>query len=164
MEARSREIPVDTARAGSVLQSDPALRLYAVGPVNIVTQGENLNNSSVVLRLVFGATSVLLPGDAEEKSEQVIARAYGAFLQSDILKAGHHGSKTSSSDAWLAAVQPRTAIISVGRKNRFGHPSPGTLGRLDRNGIALVRTDEEGAVIFGSDGIEWKRLDWREGS
>jgi len=87
---------------------------------------------------------------------------YGAFLSSDILKAGHHGSITSSSEQFLKAVRPKIAVISVGNHNKFRHPSPFTIWRLKVNSIDAKRTDKLGAIIFESDGTKWTQKEWRQ--
>lgn len=111
------------------------------------------NNGSVVLRLDYGLSSVLLAGDAEEDAEQGMLEA-GLPLRAGVLKVGHHGSNASTSAQFLAAVQPRLAVISVGAENRFGHPSPELLGRLE--GIEVLRTDERGRIELVSDGTGWR--------
>jgi len=110
------------------------------------------NDNSIVLRLALGARSVLFVGDAEHAEEDDLVRNVGAGLRSDVLKVGHHGSRTSSGAAFLAAVAPREAVISAGVRNRFGHPSPEALAALERAGARVWRTDRDGAVRFETDG------------
>ncbi len=162
-EADGQGVRISAVAAGDVIPFGTATRIYTVGPVRSAETRTNLNNTSVVLRVVYGETSVLLPGDADEQSELGMCERYGAFLRSDLLKAGHHGSKTSSSAAWLDAVRPRWAVVSVGRWNRFGHPSAVTLRRVSDAGIATLRTDRLGAAVFQSDGRNWRSIDWRVG-
>ncbi len=159
-DARADGVTVRSIGTGDSIPVDSSCRIYVVGPIRSADGRVTVNNTSVVLRVLFGKTSMLLPGDAEERSELAISDRYGPFLRSDILKAGHHGSKTSSSAAWIEAVQPRWGVVSVGRKNRFGHPSPATMGRMRNAGVAILRTDQAGAVLFRSDGREWKIVDW----
>jgi competence protein ComEC len=121
----------------------------------------NQNDNSIVLKVVYGGTSILLMGDAEAPAEEILIRAFGSFLQADLIKIGHHGSPTSSSREFIETVRPHSAIISVGAKNKFGHPSPETVTRLKERGIAVLRTDEEGAIIMQSDGRSWKKEHWR---
>jgi competence protein ComEC len=102
----------------------------------------------------------LCMGDAETEAETHILKTIGP-LSADIIKAGHHGSKTSSSRAFLEAVHPQHAIISVARNNRFNHPSPITLNTFRDMGIQLHRTDHQGAVIFMSDGKTLQKADWK---
>jgi competence protein ComEC len=114
------------------------------------TSTQPKNNDSLVLRLSYRNSSVLLEGDAEYAVEQRMASMHA--LKSDLLKVGHHGSATSSSPEFLRAVQPRWAVISVGARNTFGHPRKETLQRLQDDGIATYRTDRNGAVTFYLDG------------
>jgi competence protein ComEC len=86
---------------------------------------------------------------------------YGSFLESGILKLAHHGSISSTSAEFLQGVRPEMSVISVGKRNRFNHPSPVVLDRLKDAGCSYLRTDEEGAIIFESDGKKWKRFHWR---
>ncbi len=149
-----------------ILDLDPGVRLYILHPVARYVHPEagermNLNNSSVVIKLVFGHTSMLLTGDAEEEVEQQLCDRYGGFLRADLLKAGHHGSSTSSSARFLGAVHPSTILISVGTNNKFGHPTPGVLERYTMLGIPYKRTDLEGALVAESDGEKWKWVRWR---
>src|SRR5690606_35369677 len=86
-------------------------------------------------------------GDAPVAVEQRVASRYGARLRAQVLKVGHHGSSTSTGDALLAATQPALELIPVGRQNRYGHPAPDVLARLQRRGIGVLRTDERGAIL-----------------
>jgi len=108
------------------------------------------NNYSAVLRVNYGSTSFLFTGDAETESENDML-ASGADLQSTVLKVGHHGSNTSTSDAFLNAVDPKYAVISVG-ENSYGHPTEATLTRLSQHGTAVYRTDVSGTIVAESDG------------
>jgi competence protein ComEC len=111
------------------------------------------NNDSIVLHLKFGERSVLLPGDAEKQAEwQMLAENSPDALRADVLKVAHHGSKNSSMPEFLAAVQPRIAIISDGADNPYGHPSPVLLDRLKEAHARILRTDQQGAVHVLTDG------------
>lgn len=111
------------------------------------------NNGSVVLRLDYGANSVLLTGDAEAEAEEMML-AGSWLLRADVLKVGHHGSAASTSAEFLDAVDPGLAVISVGAENHFGHPAPELLQRLDD--IEVLRTDERGRIELVSDGTGWR--------
>jgi competence protein ComEC len=115
---------------------------------------ENANNNSLVLRIVYGRRAVLLVGDAERAEEAQLLLQGPQRLAADVLKVGHHGSRTSSSDAFLAAVGAHDAVVSVGIRNRFNHPHPLTLGGLARAGTRVWRTDRHGAVTVVTDGQE----------
>ncbi len=109
------------------------------------------NDDSVVLRLTDGTQSLLLPGDIERASErEMLAEAQP--LDAAFLKIAHHGSKSSTTDAFLSAVHPRFAAISVGRENGFGHPTPEVVDRLEAAGVKVYRTDRDGAITAITDG------------
>ena len=112
----------------------------------------------IVTKVHLGAATLLLMGDAEKSLEYRLL-ASGGNLQSDILKVGHHGSKTSSTQEFLASVSPHYAIISSGKKNRFGHPHQEVLDRLNEAAISLFRTDEDGDVAFVHDGKKFVRVE-----
>jgi len=109
--------------------------------------GVAVNDDSLVMRLEFGKASVLLEGDAEAPSEAAML-AQGRVTQATLLKVGHHGSITSTTPGFLAAVAPRDAVISVGRRNTFGHPRAEVLQRLEAEHVKTFRTDREGAETF----------------
>ncbi|OGY91685.1 MAG: hypothetical protein A3H70_01460 [Candidatus Komeilibacteria bacterium RIFCSPLOWO2_02_FULL_48_11] len=113
---------------------------------------EDANSASIVVRLTDGQIDYLFTGDAPIETEDKIAALYGSGLDSEILKLGHHGSKTSSSEPFLEAVAPEAAVISVGRDNRYGHPSLTILNRLKKLQIPVLRTDELGDIKLRSDG------------
>ncbi len=147
---------------GKVLTMDEDVRIYVVHPIGSEDVASNENNSSVVFKLEYGNTSMLFTGDAETEAETKLAKRYGSFLRSQVVKTGHHGSSTSSSELFLRTVRPRAALVSVGLNNKFSHPSPEVLGRMRQDGIDVARTDEEGAIVFQSDGREWERVQWRK--
>ena len=110
------------------------------------------NEASVVLRITFGSLRLLFTGDAERAEEAWLVERYGAELGADVLKVGHHGSLTSSTPAFLDAVHPRLAVVSVGAGNSYGHPSPEVLRALDARGVHVLRTDDVGTIVITSDG------------
>ena len=111
------------------------------------------NEMSLVIKSVYGKTSVMLTGDAEVESEEDIVKKWSAdALKCDILKVGHHGSTTSTTDAFLAAVDPDIAVISCGEGNKYGHPHKETMDKLTAKGIKIHRTDTEGSIIYKTDG------------
>ena len=111
---------------------------------------EDLNENSVVLQVACGEVDLLLTGDATTDSEADM-QAAGVLNGVDVLKVGHHGSNTSTSDAFLTAVAPEDAVISVGAGNTYGHPHQETLDRLAAHGVTVYRTDEDGTVVLTSD-------------
>ncbi|MBO5702441.1 MAG: MBL fold metallo-hydrolase [Clostridia bacterium] len=112
------------------------------------------NNSSIVIKATWGNTTAMLTGDAEKPAEESILRTFSAAdLGSMLLKMGHHGSKTSSTDAWLAAVNPKIAVISCGLNNKYGHPHAEVLARIAPYvGDQVYRTDLLGSIVFITDG------------
>jgi competence protein ComEC len=109
------------------------------------------NNDSLVMRIRFGATSFLLTGDMEKQIERQLLNE-GLISHDDVLKVGHHGSRTSSTDPFLDAVRPAFGVISAGFDNTYGHPHPATLSALEERHTAVFRTDQDGLVRFISDG------------
>lgn len=120
------------------------LRLLGPAP-DFVNNTANVNDTSLVVRLLTPHASVLLVGDVGFAAEQSLL-ANHQYLRSSVLKVGHHGSKTSSGENFLKAVQPREALISVGAKNHYGHPTSETLQRLEAIGAHVQRTDQQGAI------------------
>ena len=112
---------------------------------------DDTNNTSIVLRIVYGDTSFLFTGDAEEEAEDVILQS-GQDIQSTVLKVGHHGSRTSTSETFLDTVNPAYAVISCGKDNSYGHPHDITLAKLQSKDIEIFRTDELGDIYCTSDG------------
>lgn len=126
------------------------------GLLEILAPNKNysdLNDTSVVCRLTYGETAFLFTGDAEKESEEDILAA-GFDVTADVYKAGHHGSSTSNSLAYLKAVGPRFAVISCGEGNDYGHPHKEVLERFEKLGIQVLRTDLMGTIVVASDGRE----------
>ncbi|HEX2981874.1 MAG TPA: lamin tail domain-containing protein [Anaerolineaceae bacterium] len=148
----ARGIPLD------VIQS-PAdfnwglLDVSVLNPIAGLTSPET-NEASVVLRVDYHETSYLFTGDIDSSVEAVIP-ARGVPLAADILKVAHHGSSSGSSEAFLAAVSPNDAVISVGADNDYHHPSPDTLTRLENSGANIWRTDYNGNLVVTSDGFQY---------
>ena len=130
-----------------ILVDGVKIEVFLPDEVATMKTGNELSN---VFRISYGDFSVLITGDLDSEGEQELIKKHK--LNSSILKVGHHGSRTSSSEAFLQAVQPLYAIISVGFHNSFGHPNPQVLGRLNQCGIKTLRTDQDGAILIESDG------------
>lgn len=113
--------------------------------------GENLNNYSVIIRFVFGERAFLFSGDAEEEVETALLED-GVSLRADVYKVAHHGSSTSSSALWLAAIKPDYCVIQCGKGNSYGHPHGETITRLRDYTDIILRTDINGTVVFTTDG------------
>ena len=115
------------------------------------TDSSDPNNTSIVLRIVYGDTSFLFTGDAEREVEQAVLNR-GANINSTVLKVGHHGSESSTSYVWLREIMPQYAVISVGKDNSYGHPTEEVLSRLRDAEVKTFRTDLQGDIICISDG------------
>ncbi|MBQ9429771.1 MAG: MBL fold metallo-hydrolase [Clostridia bacterium] len=118
-----------------------------------VTTYEDLNNSSIVFRLSYGDFSVLFTGDAEKEAETDILRT-AADISADVLKVGHHGSSSSTSEKFLKAVAPKLAVISLAEDNSYGHPHKEVLRRLSKYGVEVLRTDERGSIVLTTNGSQ----------
>lgn len=109
----------------------------------------DLNNTSIVLKLIYGNTSYLLTGDATDKTEE---KLLSKDINADVLKVGHHGSSYSSTNDFLDKVNPKYAIIQVGKNNKYNHPTKKTLNKLNERNIKIYRTDLDGTIKLTSDG------------
>jgi len=143
---QSKGLKVNTAKAGVNILNTAGLKAEFLAPAR--DDYKDLNDWSAVLKLTYGSTSFLFAGDATATSEHDIS----GNLKADVLKIGHHGSKTSTSDSFLSKVSPKFAVISVGKGNSYGHPAAETLNKLKNANIQVFRTDLSGTVIFSSDG------------
>jgi competence protein ComEC len=146
-QLEDRAIPWQPLRAGDRLEVDEATLAVVHPDTGWVGWGEDLNENSVVLRLRVGRFDALLGGDAGLPVEARITSAIGEV---DLLKVGHHGSRTATGTGWLAGLRPSAAVISVGA-NRYGHPSPEAVARLAAAGAAVWRTDRDGTVTVRVD-------------
>ena len=124
-------------------------KVYVFSPIKDTY--DNLNNYSPIIKIVYGNTSFLFTGDAESDLEKEVLNT-DANLLSNVLKIGHHGSSTSTSENFLTAVNPNISVISVGINNSYKHPSSKTLNLLEKHNIKYYRTDEDGTIIIKSDG------------
>lgn len=144
------------AGAGQKLQvGDMAITI--VGPLAAEgTLAGKTNNASVLTRVDIKELSLLLTGDAEAGVErELVARNPGGTLDVDVLKAGHHGSKTSTSQELIAATSPQMVVVSAGKDNSYGHPHPTVLERVQRASSSMLRTDLAGSIRFSHDGDQW---------
>ena len=158
---KKNEIKYRLARAGQVMNLGGAVRAQVLHPSLpfLADTNSDCNNVSVVFKMQYGNFSMLFTGDNEEKGEERILEYFSASsLASTILKVGHHGSATSTSDPFLGAVSPAAAIIPCGRRNKFKHPHKTTLDKLESEKIVTFRTDLSGAVVIRSDGKKYSIL------
>ena len=147
----SEEVVRLTARRGMRIHMGEAAYADVLYPDHDVSKGDT-NAGSVVLRLVYGDTSFMLTGDAPDSVETYLVTLDESALDSDVLKAGHHGSRSSTSAGWLSAVTPDVVVISAGKDNSYGHPHEEVVSRMRASGAAIVSTATLGTVTFESDG------------
>jgi competence protein ComEC len=144
------------ADAGQVVQLGASTTVQIFAPRGDESLLES-NTASIVLRVVYGNTSFMLTGDAPMEIEDYLVKTYGSQLDSDVLKLGHHGSKTSTSEGWLDTVTPTFAVVSAGVGNRYGHPNQDVMQRVFKRNIQTAHTGTDGTVTFYSDGVTvWK--------
>lgn len=154
---QNKGLKIKEAKAGLKLElgptdaENPQISAEILAPVS--SQYEDMNNYSAVLRLVYGQNTFLFTGDAEDVSEKEML-ASSANLKADVLKVGHHGSNSSTTQEFLNKINPKYAVISVGKDNTYGHPTPSTLSRLKKAGVEVYRTDEKGTISAESDGTK----------
>ena len=146
----NKNLKIKSGKTGVEVFNKENLQALMVAPNSDAYSG--YNNYSIVLRLVYGNTAFLFTGDAEEKSEMEIT----GDVQADVLKLGHHGSETSSSEEFLARVKPKYAVISVGEDNKYNHPALETIKRVEKYTSNIYRTDKNGDITITSDGINIK--------
>jgi competence protein ComEC len=146
----AHDIPRAHARAGMQIDLGGGVHADILFPDREVANVET-NTGSIVLRLVYGENEFMLTGDSPQTIEKHLV-AKGVNLESDVLKAGHHGSHTSSSENFVKAVAPQYAVISAGNNNQYGHPHKEVIDLFNKLGIAIVSTAESGTIIFTSDG------------
>jgi competence protein ComEC len=138
-------------------------RIYVLNDTtNHYFESMSSNEQSGMLKLVYGNNSFLFTGDASTKVESEYVDSYKTFLRSDVLKAGHHGSRSSTSEEFLEYVKPDYAVISAGVMNKFHHPHKDIIERFDQNNINVVRTDKSGAIMFRSNGSKIEKINWKK--
>ncbi len=146
------DIPFTVGRRGIKRELSDNAHMVLLHPVD--PDPGHLNNASVVARVTLGEITLLLTGDAEREAEQEMLEV-AELLSADILKVGHHGSWTSSNEAFLEAVQPTVSVIMCGIDNDYGHPHDVAIERLKATGTEIYRTDLHGHVLILSDGINY---------
>jgi competence protein ComEC len=148
--AKAHGVPIKHLKQGDTFSED-GVSGSVLWPEDDGEERAAKNDDSLVMRLTDGAESFLLAGDVERPSERAIL-AEQQSVGVNFLKVAHHGSKTSTTDAFLSAAHPAFAAISVGRDNSFGHPSPEVTDRLEAAGVRVYRTDRDGAITASTDG------------
>lgn len=149
---RKRGVPIvrPAALCGARSLSGASIEVLSPCPVPVPDRGANDN--SFVVRVRYGRRAFLFVGDAEHEAERDLVAHHANAIAADVLKVGHHGSRTSTTPAFLAAVAPSVAVMSCGVRNRFGHPHPNTLATLAHTTVRSFRTDRDGAVVVTTDG------------
>ena len=151
-ELRARGVPILRPHdvCGSRIMG--GARVEVLAPCPRLSDDRGPNDNSFVVRITLGDRAVLFVGDAEHAEEAVLVATRFGALRADVLKIGHHGSRTSTTPSFLAAVDPSIAVISSGIRNRFGHPAPATLVTLGASRTRIFRTDHDGGVTITTDG------------
>ena len=146
---KQKNIPVQIVQKGDKIKFDTLTYIHILYPTENL-KFSDINNNSIVCKLIYGNFSMLFTGDIEKEAEDHILNLYKdtKILSSNILKVGHHGSKTSSTEKFIEAVNPKIALIGVGENNTFGHPSSKTLEQLEKDKIKIYRTDKNGEIYI----------------
>ncbi len=146
------------ARAGDKIKIDKYchFKVFNPPPNKYFRGGSEPNENSLVLKLVYKDISFLFTGDCEKQSERYMVKRFKKDLLSTVLKVSHHGSTSSSTQAFMDWTQPLFAVICVGERNRFGHPKKATLKRLADYGCKIFRTDRDGSIRITTDGKRYK--------
>lgn len=158
--AADKGVPVKSLSAGALLKPDPSIRILVYGPEEGADDSDP-NERSLILEIVYGSTEFLFMGDAGEKQERRLIKNYRDLLNTDFLKVGHHGSRTSSSTFFLDAASPDISVVSLDKNNKFRHPHNEAVSRLHRQNTSLYYTGLEGALIFDSNGTTISRTYWK---
>lgn len=156
---KKKNIPFTVVTAGDRIDIGGGAVLKILAPAKpYIKQGANpdLNNNSIVAKLIYGNFTMLLTGDAEQESEQQMLQRSREELNSLVLKGGHHGSRTSSRPAFLKAVGAQAVVISVGVNNDYGHPHEAVLRRYATANMKVYRTDQHGTITITSNGKSYK--------
>jgi competence protein ComEC len=148
-EVAAERIPWKAGRPGDRFDLDSVSFTLLHPDTAWAEWGQDLNEDSIVLLIRYRGFEALFPGDAGLRAESLLAGRVGRV---DLLKVGHHGSRSATGDRWLDELRPRVAVISSGAGNRYGHPSPEALDRLAGHGVSVWRTDREGEVTVTTDG------------
>lgn len=146
----SKQVERYTATDGEKINLGRGVIVNIVSPLND-NNSVDVNDQSVSILVSYGESKILLTGDLEEKEENRIVEKYGENLSATILKAGHHGSKTSTGKNLLNSVKPKYVVVSVGKNNKYGHPNVATLNRIKESGAEVLQTKDLGTITFNCD-------------
>lgn len=151
LEIKKKDLEINIASGGDTILDKEGLKIEIFGPNK--ESYSNTNDYSIVAKITYGDNSFLFTGDAEKTSEiEMIEKGYN--LSSDVLKVGHHGSTTSTSESFLKEVNPKYGIISCEKGNTYGHPHKEIIELLNEYNVKVLRTDEQGTIVLTSDGKE----------
>ncbi len=142
------------ARSGQVVDLGGGAYLQILFPDRDVS-GLETNDASIVMKLVYGETSVMLQGDSPLKIEEYLISKNSEILESDILKTGHHGSRTSTGESYVKAVSPKWAVVTAGEDNSYGHPHQEVVDTLNKYEVQILGTYDRGRIVFESDGKDF---------
>lgn len=156
-EIKKKKLKINIPNVGDNISPDDAIKIIVLSPGR-KDKFDDVNDYSIVLKLIYNKNSFLFMGDASTKIEEKLLHdtKLRKYLPSDVLKIGHHGSKYSSSSSFLSYVKPFYAIISAGKKNPYGHPDKSTLLKLENVKAEIIRTDINGTILVTSNGIKVK--------
>jgi len=153
---RDKKIAYKHLSAGDELDFGGGMVFKVFSPTKeMVQSGDDLNGNSIVGRLVYNDFSMLFTGDSTADAEKNMLKTFGSALQSTVFKSPHHGSKSSSSTAYLKAVAPEAVFISLGAGNEYGHPHTVTLNKYEKQHCKVYRTDLDGTIALQSDGKKY---------
>ena len=148
-----RGIPQLLARRGMTIDFGDGAKLYILFPNQDVSRWET-NDASIIAKLVYGDKSFLFTGDAPVKVENILMSMDSEIIDSDVLKVGHHGSRTSTSELFVERVSPEYGIISAGKDNSYGHPHEEVINNLNKFAVKILNTANLGTIAFETDGKE----------
>ncbi|MFO8029909.1 MAG: DNA internalization-related competence protein ComEC/Rec2 [Cyclonatronaceae bacterium] len=157
--ATEKGIPVRLLESGHLIDTDPSMPMLVLAPSEEIP-ARDPNNMSVVLMVLYGDTRLLLMGDAEKETEALLVERFGPVLRADLLKVGHHASRTSSTGPFLEQVGTKKAVASLGMRNRYQHPHPEATYRLRAAGTTTRFTSLEGAIKYTSNGHVFRYVTW----
>lgn len=159
--ALEKEIPIRELSTGDMIGADPSLPMLVLSPSDKI-KAPDPNNHSIVLLILYGKSRLLLTGDAGAEAEHYLVDTFRHYLRADLLKIGHHGSRTSSTGRFLEHVDARQGVASLALHNRYRHPHPEASRRIRDSGMKTHFTSLEGAVIYRSNGMSYKHVPWKK--
>lgn len=155
--AETKEVKIINANHPQIINTADGVQLQILFPTQDMNGAKDSNSASVVMRVVYGETSFLLTGDLPHAGELYLVSLYGDKLKSNVLKLGHHGSDSSTHPSFLQTVSPSAVVVSAGKNNSFGHPHQSVVDLVNKFGIQIFSTADEGNVVFKTDGLSvWR--------